>query len=90
LTAIKVKRIQRGVNVPSEESSCSKIICVWDGFLVKLLVMWVHERDILQPLILLIEPVPNDLNLWLVWNCLEIGVEHGALGVKRLAMTVAV
>lgn len=52
------------------------------------LVVWVLKRDILQSFVLLIKPIPNNLDLWLMWDRLEVGVQDRALGIKCLAMAI--
>jgi hypothetical protein len=51
-------------------------------------VVRVAQAEVGQPLVLLDEAIANDLDLWLVGNGFEIGVEDGALGVERLSVTV--
>lgn len=76
--------------MPSIEPSEVEILLRWNGRLVEDLVMGVLQCDVLQTLVLIVEPVSNGLHLWLVRDRLEIGVEDGALCVESLAVAVAV
>jgi len=86
----RVEGIKCSINVPSVESSRCQILHIRNSFLVKLLVVWVDKCDVLQSLVLLVKPIPNDLNLWLMRNRLEVGMEDGSLSIESLAVAVAV
>jgi hypothetical protein len=50
--------------------------------------MRVLQHDVLEPFVLRHAAIADNLDLRLVGDGLEIGVEDGALGIKRLAVSI--
>lgn len=66
-----------------------QIVSFRDGVLVKLPMVWMHELEVFETLVLWNMAVADDLHLRLVWDSLKIRVENAAFGVECLAMPVA-
>lgn len=67
--------------MPAEEARVVEVLGVGNVRLVELAVVRVAELDVLEAFVLLDEAVADDLDLGLVRNSLEIGVQDGSLGV---------
>lgn len=75
--------------MPSVETSVVEIFGFRDYGFVEGLVMRVLELDVLEAFVLGHEAVSDDLNLRLVGDGLEVGVEDASLGIESLAVAVA-
>ena len=75
-------------NVPVEPGVV-EILFLGDGLLVEFVVVRVDQFGVLQTFILRNEAITDDLNLRLVRDGLEIGVEDTAFCVEGLAVAVA-
>lgn len=82
-----VPMVHGAVYVPSIEVGVLQIIFFRNWDLVKCLVVRVLQRDISQAFVWVNVPTSNDLDLWLVGNCLQVCVQDAAL-VDSLAMAV--
>lgn len=74
--------------MPSVESGKVQVVLFRDDRGVEGLVVRVSQLDILQPFVVLDEAVSNHLNLWLVWDRLEVGMQDGSFCVERLSVAV--
>ena len=61
--------------MPSEETSGFQIVFLGDGDLVEFLVVGVNKGDVFQAFVLLVEAIADDLDLGLVGDSFEIGME---------------
>ena len=75
--------------MPAVEAGEVQILCIRDRGFVERLVVWMFQCDVPQALELLHEPVTDHLDLRLVWDCLEIGMQNAALYIKRFAVPIA-
>ena len=82
--------VQGCVNVPAVEAGVVKILLVGDDRGVESTVVGVAKLDVLEALILGDEAVANDLDLRLVRDGLQVGVQNGLLGIECLAVAVRV
>jgi len=74
--------------VPAVEAREGQVVLGRDARGVERCVVRVAERDVGQALVFGNEAVADDLDLRLVRDCLEVGVQDGAFGVQGLAMAV--
>lgn len=65
-----------------------EVIGFWDYGLVECLVVWVLELDVFEAFVRLDEAVANDLDLWLMWNGLEVRMEDAFLSIQSLSVTI--
>ena len=86
----RVEVIEGGINVPAVEASMCEIVGFWDGMLVKLSVVGMHELEVLQAFIFGDEAVADDLNFLLVRHGLQIRVQDAFLSIYGFAVPVAV
>ena len=84
----RIEVVKCGVDVPAVEAGEIEVIFCWDGRPVEGLVVRMLECDVSETFILGHEAVADDLNLWLVRDSLEIGVEDGLLCIQGLAVAV--
>ena len=75
--------------MPAIEARMSQIVFFGDWVLVESLVVRVLELDVCKSLVLRNKAIADDLDLRLVRDSLEVGVQDTVFGVERLAMTVA-
>jgi hypothetical protein len=61
----------------------------WDAGGVEGRMVRVAQRDVGQTFVFGNEAVADDLDLRLMRDCLEVGMQDGTLGVQSLAMAVA-
>lgn len=74
--------------MPPVEAGKVEIILGRDGSAVKGLVVGVLQLDVLESLVVGNEAVADDLDLGLMGNGLQVGMENAALGIERLAVAV--
>ena len=76
-----IEIVERGIDVPAVEAGVREIIFFGDEVLVKCLMVRVLELDVVQSFVLWHEAVADYLDLWLMRNSFEIGVEDAPFGV---------
>lgn len=72
----RVETVKGSIDVPPIEARGVAVLALADGLLVERLVVRVLESDVLEPLELGHGAVANHLDLGLVRDRLEIGVQH--------------
>lgn len=80
--------VEGGVDVPSVEPRVCEVVGFGDGGGVEGFVVGVAEGDVLKAFVGRHKAVADDLDLGLVGDCFEVGVEDGAFGVYCFAMTI--
>lgn len=81
--------VQGSIDVPAVEAREVEILGFRDDGLVESLMMRVLELDVLKTFIRRNKAVADDLDLRLMWNCLQVWMQNGALRVKSLAVSIA-
>ena len=85
----RLKIIEGSIDMPAVESGEVQILCIGDSGFVERLVVWMFQCDVSQALELLHEPVTDYLDLRLVRDCFEIGMQNAALCIQRFAVPIA-
>lgn len=81
--------VERSIDVPAVEAREIEVLGLWDDGLVESLVVWVLEFDVLEAFVGRYQAVADNLDLRLMWDCLQVWVKDRALGVKSLSMSIA-
>ena len=85
----RVEVVEGGVDMPAVEAGVCKVILFGDGVFVKGLVMGMDQGDVLETFVRRDEPVPIDLHLGLVRDCLQVWMEDAAFSIEGFAMAVS-
>ncbi|KAH9845069.1 hypothetical protein Tdes44962_MAKER06928, partial [Teratosphaeria destructans] len=83
-----VEVVERGVDVPPVEAGIVPVVLLGDGGLVERLVMRVSEPDVREAFEVGHGAVPDDLDLRLMGDGLEVGMQDALRRVQRLPVSV--
>lgn len=75
--------------MPAIESRIFAIVFVGNDLTMECAMVRVAQSDILQAFVFLDKPVSDHLNLRLMGDCLEIGMQNAAFGIEGFAMTIS-
>ena len=84
-----MQSVQSRVDVPPVETRVAEVFAVGDGRLVELLVVRVHEFEVLQAFVLRHGAIADDLHLRLVRYRLQVRMQDASLCIERLAVPVS-
>lgn len=76
--------------MPAVESRKFIVLLIRDVVFVEGSVMRMLQVHIFEPLVGTDEAVTNDLDLWLVWNGLQVWVKDASLGIECFAVAIVV